>query len=306
MREGVGDMAPVKCFKCGRVNSGDNAACEGCGERLLNGQEYKEKFQELKEYDELRRRYSLIGIIVGILVLLLLYPVLEWLMQAMFSLPGMEFLPAGILGYAAPTIILLVFLIAILPLIFGRWKIRQKYLWTKERMQDLDRMIKPLPKDFFIPVTQGGDEIEASVRKVQGPPKILLAIVFTLLGLAFFTNEYTDLKPVDSIISMSGISNAQTVSGRYDCHLEAANLEGGVMRTDQTWSYIFRSDGTYVTYLNGSQQFSGTWSQSGTILTIHIPAIKGISAAYSSQATVSRDGNSFTAGDEKFIKVRGD
>jgi hypothetical protein len=214
-----------------------------------------------------------------------------------------EFLPAVILEYAAPAIILLVFLIAVLPMILGRWNIRRRYRWTRERMRGLDREVKSLPKDFFGTAIQGGDEAKAPVRKIQGPPTILLVIVFILVGLVY-VNQYTDLKPLDSITSLFGIGNAQTVEWEYVSHFEAADLGGGVMQSEQTWSYVFHSDGTYTSYLEGYQQYSGTWSQSGNILTVNVPAIINISAAYSFQATVSRDGNSFTTGGTQFIKVK--
>lgn len=296
-------MASVKCFKCGRVNSNENITCESCGEKLHGGQEYEEKFQELKDYEEFRKRYSILGIILAILVLLLLCPAVKWLFRVVYPMLGTEILPDVILEYAAPALILLVFLIAVLPMILGRWKIRRRYRWTKERMRGLNREVKSLPKDFFGTAMQESDEVVAPVRKIQGPPIILLIIVFTLVGLVY-VNKYTDIKPLDSITSSFGIENAQTVKGKYDSHVNAKNLGGGVMRSEQTWSYVFHSDGTYTSYLEGYQQYSGTWSQSGNILTVNVPAIANISAAYSFQATVSRDGNSFTSGERKFIKVK--
>ncbi len=296
-------MASVKCFQCGKVNSSENITCEACGEKLLKGQEYEEKLKELKDYEEYRKRYSILGIILLILLLLLLYPVVKWLFQLIFSLVGTVFLPAIILEYAAPVIILLVFLIVVLPLIIGRWKIWCRYRWTRDRIRVLKSEIKVLPKYFFRTTITGEDRTNVPVSKIQGPPVILLVIVFTLVGLVY-ANKYTDFKPLDSITSLFSIEKAQTVKGKYDCHVKAADLGGGVMRSEQTWSYVFHSDGTYTSYLEGYQQYSGTWSQSGNILTVNVPAIINISAAYSFQATVSRDGNSFTSGERKFIKVK--
>ncbi len=294
-------MASVRCLKCGRVNSSENVTCEGCGEKLLMGQEYEERFQELKSYEEFRK--SILGIIIAVLLLLLFCPALKWLFRVISPMLGTELLPAVVFEYAPPAIILLVFLIAVLPMILGRWKIRRRYGWTRERMRGLDREVKSLPEDFFGTAAPGGDEAKAPVRKIQGPPVVLLVIVFTLVGLVY-VNKYTDLKPLDSITSSFGIGKAQTVSGRYDCHYGAADVGGGVRQSEQTWSYVFHSDGNFTTYLNGYQQYSGTWSQSGSALRVNIKAIPNLSPARSWQGTVSRDGNSFTCGKDKYIKVK--
>lgn len=295
-------MTWVKCFRCGGVNSNESITCSGCGAALLGGQEYEEKLQELKDYEEFRKRYSILGSILAILVLLLLCPAVKWLVRITSPMLGTEFLPpAVILEYAAPAIILLVFLIAVLPMILGRWRIRRRYRWTRERMRALDREVKSLPKDFFATAIPGSGEAQAPVRKIQGPPTILLVIVFALVGLVY-VSKYMDLRPLVSITSLFGTENAPTIGGQYDCHLEAEDY-GGVRQAEQTWSYVFHSDGTYTTYLEGYQQYSGTWSQSGSTLTINVPAIPNISAAYSFQATVSRDGNSFTSGKRKWVRA---
>lgn len=327
-------MTLVKCFNCGRVNSNENTACEGCGEKLLGRQEYEEKLQELRDYGELRKRYSISEIVLAILVLILLFPSVKWLIVTMLPMLGTEFLPpAVILNYTVPAIILLVFLLAVLPRIWGRWKILSRYRWTRERMQDLEREVKSLPKDFFKTVIQKGDEAKIPVQKNQAPPIILLVIVFTLIALVYL-EKYTNLKPMDYITSLAGIENTQTekknaqntlqgqnqkqntqtkientqntpkVLGKYDHHYEAADLGGGVKRSEQTFSYVFFANGTYTTYLEGHQQYSGTWSQSGNILTIYIPAVPGISDKYIFKGTVSSDGNSFDSRDGKYIRVK--
>jgi hypothetical protein len=146
------------------------------------------------------------------------------------------------------------------------------------------------------------DATPTPTRRAKGPPAILIAILLVALGFVA-VNQYTDLKPVDFIMSLINGENAPMVQGRYECHLAPKDLDGGVMRTAQTWAYTFFADGRYTTYLEGSQQFSGTWSQTGKMLTVNVPAIKNLSDAYSFTAIVSADGNSFIAGDEKYIKV---
>ncbi len=131
-------------------------------------------------------------------------------------------------------------------------------------------------------------------------PALLLLAVLALYGL----NRYTDLKPLDRLSEYLGLrdliqtGSAETVSGRYECHYSEKDLGNGVMRTEQTWAYVFFSDGTFTTYLNNEQQFSGTWSQSGKTLTINTPAIAGVTEARTNQVTVSSDGKSFKVDEE--------
>ncbi len=139
-------------------------------------------------------------------------------------------------------------------------------------------------------------------RSRKSGAAVPLAILLACAAL-FFTNQYTDLKPLDAIRAFLFQEKAQTVDGRYECRFSEKDMGGGVQRVDQTWAYVFSKDGTYTTWLNGAKQFSGTWSQEGSVLTIHIPAIRGMSAAYSSDAAVSSDGNSFTANGETYIHI---
>jgi len=117
----------------------------------------------------------------------------------------------------------------------------------------LDRELELLPIDFFETDIQGNDESQAHVRKIQGPPIVLLVTIFTLLGLVY-ANKYTDFKPLENLKSLNplttsiGIDKAKRIEGQYDCHLGAANLGQGVMRSEQTWSYVFYTNGTYTTY----------------------------------------------------------
>lgn len=306
-------MAFVKCFTCGRMNSTDNITCEGCGSNLLKGKEYEEKIYELKNYEEYRKKYGLLGIILGILILLLFYLLLKWLFAVIIPLSSTNSLPpiisAYILEYGTSVLILLFFLLAVLPLILGRLRIWRRYRWTRERMRCLEREIRCLAGDSFIANIHGGGETKTATRTNQGPPVILLIIVFTLIVLVYL-NKYTDFKPLDSIISLSGtsgfrIGTAQKVSGQYECHYEQKNLGGGVARSDQTWALSFRSDGFYTSYLNNSQQFSGKWSQTGNTLTLYIPTIAGLNNKPSAvQAKVSADGNKIIWGERTYTRVK--
>jgi hypothetical protein len=262
------------------------------------GREHVARAQEIKDYKDFRDRYSLVAMVVGILVLLLLYPVVQWLMRTGVPMLAGSPLPAVVLEWAAPATVLLVFLLVILPSVSGRLRVWRRYRWTREEMRALDRELKSLPNGDPAAALPGSAK-GVPARKLHGPPVALLVLVFALCGLVF-ANKYTDFKPLDVVAPLVGIKSA-TVNGEYIRHYEAVNL-GGVTLSKQTWSYVFRSDGSYTTYLDGHQQYSGRWSQSGNVLTVTVPAIPTISPAYSFKATVSRDRNSFTAGKDTYVR----
>jgi len=299
-------MTPARCPRCGRLNDSQNVFCGGCGAKLPGPQPQEQQLQDLRDYQEYRNRYGIVGIIVGTLLLLLLCPLLRWLVWLVFPmLPAEQRPPSIVLECIAPAVILFAFVAAVAPLIYGRWKIWRRHRWTGEQMRSLDRELQSVPRD--LPATA-----QARTATVQGPPFVLLLVVFALVGLVF-VNEYTAFKPLDSIASLLGAENlpeiggqgqnAAIVAGRYDLHL-ASERYSGVTQAEQTWSYVFHSNGTYTTYLEGAQQYSGTWSQSGSRLTIRVPANPGLNAAYSFDATVSRDASSFTSGKRTWVKVK--
>lgn len=295
-------MSSTRCFNCGRVNSAENADCEGCGEELLRGEEYESRLQELKDYEDLRKRHGISAIMIAILMLLLSCPAAQWLTRIVFPEPG-----PGVAGlvqeYTPPLVAVLVFLIAVLPLILRRWSILRRYRWTRERMRALDGEVRRLPKDFFETPAPESRAPGSSAQAVNGPPMVLVVIVFGLLALVVL-DKYGDLGLLDAVKSLVGVERAVAVSGEYRRHYDAADLGGGVAQSEQTWSYVFRTDGTYTTFLDGYQQYSGTWSQSGNALMVNIPAIPGMgTSARSFHAKVSLDGNSFTAGEEEYTKV---
>lgn len=295
-------MPSTKCFKCGRSNSGENVTCESCGEELLRGEEYETRLQELKDYEAFRTRHGILGILIGILALLLSCPVARWFAGIVLPESGPGSAAGLVREYAPPAVILLVFLIVILPMILGRWRIRRRYRWTRERARSLDREVRSLPGGFF--ETPAQDSLAAEdAKRIKGPPVVLVVIVFGLVALVGL-GKSSGFPQLEAITSLFGIKDAVVVEGEYRRHYDTADLGGGVARSEQTWSYVFRPDGTYTSFLEGHQQYSGTWLQSGHTLTVNVPAIAGISAAYSFRATVSRDGDSFTAGKEEFTKVR--
>ena len=255
--------------------------------------------QELKDYSDYRRKHSVVGIILSIITLIVFYFILNWVADLILNDGEIEAPFDLLIRYSPALVILITFLAGILPMIVNRFKIRRKYRWTKDRRNFLEQAIRAMPISTA----------SMSVKPEKGHSAVPLVILIIIAGLVL-TNEYTAFKPIDflkeplrSIFSLTASGSVPAVSGSYQCHFEEKDLGGGVMRTDQTWTYTFHEDGTYSTALNGFRQYSGTWSQTNAILTIKVPAIANISAAYTTQATVSRDGKAFTADDNKFVKV---
>ena len=283
------------CSQCGKPNSDGALFCEACGQPLGKSREQEEKERRLKDYWTYKKRNSMSAILITLLVLLLMIPFMYWMFGLILG--GEAGMIADIAKKYAPIlVVLLLFFAAVLPMIVSRMKLGRKYRWSKEQKQALDQELKTIPAEFFIPTEQAN-----AAKKPGASAAVPLVIIVLCAGLVFL-NEFTEVKPLSSIASLIGIGQAKQVSGRYECHLSAANMGGGVARVEQTWAYVFRSDGTYTTYLNGYQQFSGTWSQSGSTLSIRVPAIPNISAATTSQAKVSMDGSSFTAGENTFVR----
>jgi len=304
-------MLSLKCIKCGKVNNDVDLLCVGCGEDLRHS-------RELRDLEEYRKRYGLFGIFMAILVLLLFWLLLQWLIRDILPAAWKEPIPPVILKYVAPFLIILVFLLSVLPMIIRRWTIWRRYRWTMERIRELRLELDALPMNFFGMNTPGGGNTQTPVRNTGCSSIVPLFILFLIIGL-FVTNQFTDWKPLDAMKSIFntiispannidpatsiGPVTAQIVNGRYECHMQEADLGGGVARSEQTWAYVFYANYSYTTYLNGYQQFSGAWSQTGNVLTINTPAIPGLSAEYTSQAAVALNGQSFTANGNTFVKV---
>ncbi|MCL4385073.1 MAG: hypothetical protein M1479_09615 [Actinobacteria bacterium] len=304
-------MADRICFNCGSLNNNERTNCVDCREKLLSGQEYEDKIRELKKYDEYRKKYNLPGVIIALIILLLLliflflWPAASSLLLLLFPGQNTGIPMATIFTYVILYIILLILFIGVLPKLIGSWKFRRRYRWTREKIRRFKSEIRYLPYNFLITaLPNSGDtgntgDAGAYARKHRGLPTILIVILFILIVLVYM-NKYTDFKPLDSIFgdSFLNFGTAQTVSGRYEHHYDYADIENGVAQSDQTWAYVFYSDGSYTTYLDGHEQYSGTWSQTGNKLSVTIPAIAGISDERTFKATVSSDGNSFNAGGE--------
>lgn len=261
--------------------------------------------QELKDYNDYKKRYNLWGILLGLLILLFSIPLIDWFFKIIFNFAGTTGIPQDIIKYISPLVVLLAFIAGILPMINSRWKLYKKYKWSKQQQITMSREIDQLPKGYFAKLDRAENKQQGTGTTIKGPPKLLLVIVFSLLGLVVI-NEYTEYKPVDYLMGQLNIGTAQMVSGRYETHYDQTNMGAGVARADQTWSFEFYSNGKYTTYLEGSQQFSGTWSQTGTTLTVNFPAIAGLNQkGYSAKAKVSSDASYFLYGGDgiKYEKV---
>ena len=306
-------MADRICLNCGSSNSDERINCVDCEEKLLSGQEYEDKIRELKKYDEYRKKYNLLGVIIALIILLLLLififlcPAASSLLQSLFPEQNTGIPMTTIFAYVILFIILMIIFIGVLPKLIGSRKFRRRYRWTREKIRRFKSEIRYLPYNFLITAvpnsgnTGNTGEAGAYARKQRGLPMILIVILFILIAFVYM-NKYTDFKPLDSIFggSFLNFGTAQTVSGRYEHHYDYADTGNGVAQSDQTWAYVFYSDGSYTTYLDGYEQYSGTWSQTGNKLSVTIPAIAGISDERTFKATVSSDGNSFNAGGEVY------
>lgn len=90
------------------------------------------------------------------------------------------------------------------------------------------------------------------------------------------------------------IRGQETVAGVY-CYLVPGQQDpGGAFISEQYWSYAFLNDGSFRTFLEGQEQFGGTWSQEGSELTVNVNAIPGLSEPYTWFGEVSPDGKTIT------------
>ncbi len=134
---------------------------------------------------------------------------------------------------------------------------------------------------------------------------VLIAGFFGILALdgkspAAVFSEIGRVGVVEYITKLFGedpIANQAQVAGIY-CHLVPAQQDpGGAAIPEQYWAYAFLNDGNFTTYLEGYEQFGGTWSQSGNQITVNVDAIPDLSAAYTWYGTVSADATTIDTGE---------
>lgn len=151
--------------------------------------------------------------------------------------------------------------------------------------------------------------VEKSTKKVSSRAKsIAYTIVFIVAAVIGF---YCGFVLIPSFITgfVSGAGATGEVSGFYVMHVPEQQIGPGVKAVNQYVGFYFRSDGTYRYYLSDDgvtwhPQHSGTWSQSGDIITINVPSIPGANnPPYSERARVSADGNKIFASGGTFVRV---
>ncbi len=292
-------MPSNRCLSCGWANSGEGVTCESCGRELLDRPAYERRLQELSDYRDLRRLYGVGSILVAILLLLVSCALMKWFAGVIFPESDPSAGAALARTYAAPLAVAVIFLSVVLPLLVRRRSIVRRYRWSKEQMRTLKAGTQALPAEVF----EAPAPADSETQKAKGPPVGLLVVVFGLLALLVIDQQAgPGLK--EAIVGIVDPSSAATVSGEYRRHYSEQDLGGGVARSEQTWSYVFYPDGSYITYVDGYQQYGGSWSQSGNVLSITIPPIPGMTTDPNTfKATVSPDGGSFTVGEETYTRV---
>lgn len=314
------------CFECGANNTLVAETCVNCGSALPSKDAYREHVAELNEFRELKKDYgpgNLIGILIAIvLVWLVANLVLIFLLPAT-STDSWETWPRT---WIVPIVVVIMFFGLFVPRLVKWIRIRRKRHWSKEQRTLLTKQLKIVPIDAFRGISTVALPAENTSalsntttttvsRKSNAPGCGVVAGIMVLVGIIIYVVLSTTgtFKP-ESIFSWFNPDipsvidgEAATVSGRYEAYF--AGGEGGegeldATRAEQTWWYDFFSDGTYTTYINGNQQFSGTWSQSGNVLTINTPAFpEGGIAAQSYTATVAPDASSFTTQDSTWNRI---
>ena len=287
------------------LNISDNNICEGCGAVLLKGKDYDKKFRELKDYEKYKVKYNLIEIILGILALIILYPLINLFFSFLFSSSGLTPIPEPfqkyILKYGALLLTSIVLTVLLIPKISGYIKTRLKYRWTRKDIKILDSKLKFINEKYTDNNFQ--TEVTSSSSKKTSVIPITLFIIMLVAAVIIYANKYTDFKPLDYFISMFHTEPAVKISGCYECHYEEKDLNG-VVQAEQTWNLCFYSNGHDISYLDNDQQFSGKWSQKGSILTMHIDPIPNLSTELSTvTAKISTDGEKIIWGERTYIKV---
>lgn len=317
------------CFECGASNTLVAEVCVNCGSPLPSKNEYREHLAELNEFREVKKDYgpgNLIGILIAIaLVWLVANVILVFLIPAT-STDALESWPRT---WIVPIVVLIMFFGLFVPRLVKWIRVRRRRHWSRHQRTVLTKKLKVVPVDAFRGISTvalpaqttamlpsgSGTTTQMATRKSNAPGCGVIAGVMVLVGIVIYVVLSTNgtFKPenifnwfnpdVPSVID----GETATVSGRYEAYFAGQSGDGGALdasRAEQTWWYDFFSDGTYTTYIDGYQQFSGTWSQSGDVLTINTPAIpEGGIAAQSYTATVAPDASSFTTPDSTWNRI---
>lgn len=315
------------CFDCGASNPLVAETCANCGAALPDKDEYRAQFLELNEFREVKKDYgpgNLIGILVGILIV--------WIVSNLifiFLLPPTsgDSWEAWARTWIIPIVIILMFFGVFVPRLVKWIRVRKRRHWTADQRRVLAQHLKIVPASAFATVSTiavgpqtastgtGNPVTTPASPKSNAPGCGVIAAIMVFVGIVIYIvfSSTGSFKP-ESILSWLnlpeiGVTDEQTatVSGRYEAYFAGGTGGGGELdgvMAEQTWWYDFFPDGTFTTYIDGYQQFSGTWSQSGNVLTINTPAIpEGGISAQNYTATVAPDASSFTTPDSTWNRV---
>jgi hypothetical protein len=266
--------------------------------------------EELADFRSAReKRRAALSLFIALLILLLLYTygLREGFFATLFSpVDDSAGMSVQVMTWVAPIVFALVFLAGVLPKYIQWWKVSRRYSWSRQRRIQLEVQLK------------GASTTDTAVAPVSplSPTKrfsvgTAFALIFAVVLLGFVAYIFvtpSNTGPVAAITQwISSWTNptvqSTRVSGAYERHIAAQDTGSGVVITPQTWRYVYFENGTFTTYLQGAQQFSGTWEQAGNQLTIHTPAIAGLSAKYDSVSTVSPDAEYYEFQGNRWNKV---
>lgn len=82
---------------------------------------------------------------------------------------------------------------------------------------------------------------------------------------------------------------------------EGRASDGDATVIDQWWAYSFENGGTFRTFLEGAEQFGGTWNSSGLELNLTSNAMEDFES-FEYVGTISSDGQSITIGELELFR----
>lgn len=312
------------CFSCGASNSDEATTCQKCGQPL------EEKNLQAQVVEDLRAFRLVRDAGPGTLIAILIAIVVVWLLSgplltALLPLEEADPWDSAVRRWVPVGVVLVMFFGAFVPRLVRWLRLRRQHSWSAEQRTTFQRLVRILPAEAF----QGagstvGTPSSTAQKWVMGCSAAFLVVV--VLTVAFvvwvapsvggFLNtalqglaggnvtggSTSQENSLGSTGSPGTVTSTPLVAGRYEEFFPGED-QGPVTQTAQTWAYVFFADGTYTTYLEGYQQYSGTWSQSGSRLEVNVPAIAGVTEAYTFVGEVSPSGDSFTVGDTTWERV---
>lgn len=266
--------------------------------------------EELSDFRSAReKRRAALSLLIALLILFLLYAygLREGFFAALLSpADDNSGMSLQVITWVAPLVLALVFFIGVLPKYLHWWKVSRRYSWSRQRRIQLEAQLKDASS-----TGTAASPVSPVVPAKRFSAGTVFALIFAVVLLGFAAYIFVTPSNTGPVAAISqwitswtnpSLQNAR-VSGAYERNIAAKDTGSGVVITPQTWRYVYFENGTFTTYLQGAQQFSGTWEQSGNQLTIHTPAIAGLSAKYDSVATVSPDAEYYEFQGNRWNKV---